>query len=163
MHNKVSPQHDILFKSFHMQNRFNTCPEVAMTKASERLFPGIHLSDNPQANNDAQCDLSTLFAKIPGQDFIIANPGLGGHAKNLLKRVLCTFNSGVMMSSSRSCLAYPVLCNSSAKPTKINEDRVCLRFSSRRLAACPRDVMLPRMNYQPSRIFYYFYSCYINV
>lgn len=61
-----------------MQNRFNTCPEIAITKASERLFPGAHISFNQQANNDAQCDLSTLFAKIPGQDFVIANPGLGG-------------------------------------------------------------------------------------
>lgn len=70
----------MIFKSSYMQNRFNTCPEVAVTKASERLFSGIHLSYNPQANNDAQCDLSTLFAKIPGQDFVIANPGLGGEA-----------------------------------------------------------------------------------
>ena len=66
-----------------MQNRLNVCPETAVTKASERLFPGISLSYNNEANNDEQCDLSTLFAKIPGKDLVIDNPGLGNKARAL--------------------------------------------------------------------------------
>lgn len=64
-----------------MRNRFNICPETAVSKASERLFPGVHLTFNAAANNDEQCDLSTLFAKIPGRDLMIDNPGLGGQSR----------------------------------------------------------------------------------
>lgn len=60
-----------------MQNRQNICPETAVIKASERLF-GVQLTFQPQANNDVQCELGTLFKKTPGQDIFIANPAFGG-------------------------------------------------------------------------------------
>ena len=60
-----------------MRNRVNVCSETAVTKAAAIIYPGVELSYG-EANNDAQCDLAPLLAKIPGQDQAIFNPGLGG-------------------------------------------------------------------------------------
>ncbi|NDH67211.1 MAG: hypothetical protein EBY22_04745 [Gammaproteobacteria bacterium] len=60
-----------------MRNRFNVCSETAVTKAAAIIYPGVQLTYGP-GNNDAQCDLAPLLAKIPGQDHAIFAPGLGG-------------------------------------------------------------------------------------
>lgn len=65
--------------------RYNTCPETAITKASKKLYPGIEIKFNPDANNDEQCDLNTLFSIIPGDDFTIDDPKLGGRNVDLRK------------------------------------------------------------------------------
>jgi len=60
-----------------MRNRFNVCSETAVTKAAAIIYPGLQLTYG-LGNNDAQCDLAPLLAKIPGQDHAIFAPELGG-------------------------------------------------------------------------------------
>jgi hypothetical protein len=65
--------------------RYNTCPETAVTKAFAKLYPGMVLDFNQDANNDEQCDLNTLFGIIPGDDLTIDDPRLGGRETELKK------------------------------------------------------------------------------
>lgn len=67
-----------------MLNRLeNCCAEVAISKAAEKLFGGRVTYNPALANNDEQCDLSTLFSQFRADDLVINDPKLGGKAKEL--------------------------------------------------------------------------------
>jgi hypothetical protein len=67
-------------------NRLQTCSEDAVTKAAKKVL-GIDLTYNT-ANNDEQCNLGTLFTKIPCQgDVLVTNPKLGVTDVNAYKKV----------------------------------------------------------------------------